>query len=146
MPAASVGKKIRVVNLTPYQFFRNLSITETGGIMIQEYRFGKMVIDGATYDQDLIIAGSEVLPNWWREKGHNLVVKDIEKVIDTHKPDILVVGKGQFGMMSISDEVYQYLHDQGIELIHKKTGKAVQIFNKYYSQEKNVIGAFHLTC
>ncbi|HKL37247.1 MAG TPA: MTH938/NDUFAF3 family protein [Bacteroidales bacterium] len=114
--------------------------------MIQEYRFGKMVIDGKPYDQDLIIADGEVLSNWWREKGHNLLVKDIEKVLNTHNPDIIVVGKGQFGMMGISDEVKKHLHNQGIELIHKKTGKAVQIFNKYYNEGKKVIGAFHLTC
>jgi len=114
--------------------------------MIQEYRFGKMVIDGQTYDKDLIIASGEVIPNWWRKKGHNLQVADIEKVVDQHQPEMIVVGKGQFGMMSISDELRQFLHDKGIELVDKKTGKAVQIFNMNFNQGKNVIGAFHLTC
>ena len=114
--------------------------------MIQEYRFGKMVIGGATYEQDLIIAGGEVIPNWWRKKGHNFQMSDIEKVMNNHQPEILVVGKGQFGMLTVSDEVQNYMHQHEIELIHKKTGKAVQIFNKYYHQGKNVIGAFHLTC
>src|SRR6056297_4161097 len=114
--------------------------------MIQEYRFGKMVIDGQTYDKDLIIASGEVIPNGWRKKGHNLQVADIEKVVDQHQPEMIVVGKGQFGMMSISDELRQFLHDKGIELVDKKTGKAVQIFNMNFNQGKNVIGAFHLTC
>lgn len=114
--------------------------------MIQEYRFGKMVIDGDSYDKDLIIAAGEVIPNWWRNKGHNLEVADIEKVVEQHQPEMVVVGKGQFGMMSISDEVRQFLNGQGIELVDKKTGKAVQIYNKNFSEGKNVIGAFHLTC
>jgi len=114
--------------------------------MIQEYRFGKMVIDGEAYDKDLIIAGGEVLPNWWRNKGHNLQIADIEREVDQHQPEALVIGKGQFGMMTISNEVRQFLHDRDIELIDKKTGKAVQIFNKYFNQGKQVMGAFHLTC
>ena len=114
--------------------------------MIQEYRFGKMVIDGETYDKDLIIASGKVIPNWWRNKGHNLQLADIDKVLEQHQPEILVVGKGQFGMMTISDEVRQFLHDQGIELVDKKTGKAVQIYNKHFNEGKKVIGAFHLTC
>jgi len=114
--------------------------------MIQEYRFGKMVIEGEAYDKDLIIAGGKVIPNWWRNKGHNLQMSDIQNVVEQNKPDILVVGKGQFGMMTISDEVRQFLHKQGIELIDKKTGKAVQIYNKNIHEGRNVVGAFHLTC
>lgn len=114
--------------------------------MIQEYRFGKMVIDGEAYDKDLIIAGGKVMPNWWRNKGHSLQVTDIKSELDQHQPDTLVVGKGQFGMMTLSNEVRRFLHDRGIELIDKKTGKAVQIFNDYFNQGKNVMGAFHLTC
>jgi hypothetical protein len=114
--------------------------------MIQEYSFGKMVIEGETYDKDLIIAGGEVIPNWWRNKGHNLQLSDIKNVLNEHQPEVLVVGKGQFGMMNISTEIKEYLSEHNIELIHKKTGTAVQFFNKHYNEGKNVVGAFHLTC
>jgi hypothetical protein len=114
--------------------------------MIQEYGFGKMVIDGKTYDQDLIITKEKVIPNWWRKSGHQLRLEDIKEVLENQEPEILVIGKGQFGMMSISKDLTDYLHQNNISLQHKKTGKAVQIFNKYYNQEYNVVGAFHLTC
>ena len=114
--------------------------------MIQEYGFGKMVINGETYEQDLIITHDGVIPNWWRKKGHQLQIEDIREVIDKHKPEILVVGKGQFDMLSISEDVMNYLHELNISLQHKKTGKAVQIFNKLYHEGKHVMGAFHLTC
>jgi hypothetical protein len=71
---------------------------------------------------------------------------DLKETLDSYKPDILVVGKGQFGMMSIDDDISNYLHENNISLQHKKTGKAVQIFNKLYHEGKNVMGAFHLTC
>ncbi|MFP4622080.1 MAG: Mth938-like domain-containing protein [Bacteroidales bacterium] len=114
--------------------------------MIQEYGFGKMVIDGETYKQDLIITRDGVIPEWWRNKGHQLQLDDLKEVLETHKPDILVVGKGQFGMMSIEQDITDYLHEKNISLEHKKTGKAVQIFNKLFNEGKNVVGAFHLTC
>jgi hypothetical protein len=114
--------------------------------MIQEYGFGKMVINGETYKKDLIVTMDEIIPNWWRNKGHHLQLADIKEVLENHKPDVLVVGKGQFGMMDIDHDVSEYLHENHISLQHKKTGKAVQIFNKLYHQGKNVVGAFHLTC
>lgn len=114
--------------------------------MIQEYGFGKMVINGETYEQDLIITPQQVIPDWWREKVHHLHLNDIRKVLENQKPDVLVVGKGQFGMLSIGNEVIEYIHEHNISLQHKKTGKAAQIFNKLYHEGKNVVGAFHLTC
>ena len=114
--------------------------------MIQEYGFGKMVINGETYEQDLIITKERVIPDWWRKKGHQLHLEDLKEILENHKPDILVVGKGQFGMMSIEHDITDYLHENNISLQHKKTGKAVQIFNKLYHEGKNVVGAFHLTC
>ncbi len=114
--------------------------------MIQEYGFGKMVVNGETYEQDLIITREEIIPDWWRDKGHHLQLNDLKEVLENHKPDILVVGKGQFGMMSIDDDISNYLYENNISLQHKKTGKAVQIFNKLFHEGKNVMGAFHLTC
>lgn len=114
--------------------------------MIQEYGFGRMVINGKTYEQDVIITQDKVIPDWWREKGHQLQLEDLKEILEDHEPEILVVGKGQFGMMTIGRDITDYLHKKNISLQHKKTGKAVQIFNKLYHEGRNVIGAFHLTC
>ncbi|MFO8235730.1 MAG: MTH938/NDUFAF3 family protein [Bacteroidales bacterium] len=114
--------------------------------MIEEYKFGKMVVDGETYEKDLIIAKDKVFANWWREKGHQLQLKDIRQVLEDKKPEALIVGKGKFGMMKISDDLKKYLQKNNIELYEKESGKATQEFNKKYNAGKNVVGAFHLTC
>ncbi|MFP4448771.1 MAG: Mth938-like domain-containing protein [Bacteroidales bacterium] len=114
--------------------------------MIEEYKFGKMVIDGETYDKDLIITKDGVLSNWWRDKGHRLQLKDIKNVLEDKKPEMLIVGTGKFGMMKISDEVKDYLQKEQIELYEKESGKSTQEFNKQYHAGRNVVGAFHLTC
>jgi hypothetical protein len=114
--------------------------------MIDEYKFGKMVVDGETHDKDLIITKNKIIPNWWRDKGHKLKLQDIKEVLEECKPDVLVVGKGKFGMMSVSDDLRNYLEEHEIEIYEKESGKATQEFNRRLNKGDNVVGAFHLTC
>ena len=113
--------------------------------MIDSYSFGKMVVDGTSYDKDLIIRPNSVEPNWWRKEGHALHVEDIRQVIEEDKPEILVMGTGKFGIVKIADETRDFLKSKNVELIALKTDKAVKIYNEL-SASGNVVGAFHLTC
>jgi hypothetical protein len=61
------------------------------------------------------------------------------------KPEILVVGKGCYGLVKILPETEKILQTEGIRLIAEKTGKAYKIFNEL-SKSSRVVGAFHLTC
>ena len=114
--------------------------------MIEEYKFGKMVINGESYEKDLIITKEKVIPNWWRDKGHQLQLQDIKEVLEEQNPEMLIVGKGKFGMMNVAEEVISYLQENNIDFYEKESGKATQEFNKRYHEGKNVVGAFHLTC
>jgi hypothetical protein len=114
--------------------------------MIDEYKFGKMVVNGETHEKDLIITKEKVIPNWWRDKGHKLQLEDIQQVLEEYKPEVLVVGKGKFGMMKVAKEVNQYLEENQIRLYEKESGKATQEFNRLLQNDVNVVGAFHLTC
>ncbi len=113
--------------------------------MISEYKFGKMVIDGQTYFHDLIVTPDEVLPEWWRKESHRLAIEDIQPVITSKRPEILIVGTGKFGMMKIPEETLLWLQKEGIELVAQRTTMAVRLFNEI-SRSKRVVGAFHLTC
>jgi hypothetical protein len=112
--------------------------------MIESYAFGRMDVDGRTYTSDLIIFPDRVNDSWWRKYGHNLCLEDIEDVLK-EKPEVLVIGTGFYGIMSVEKEVKSHLQSQGIELIIAKTEKAVQSFNESASKKKTA-GAFHLTC
>ncbi|MBD3415425.1 MAG: hypothetical protein GF421_13490 [Candidatus Aminicenantes bacterium] len=112
--------------------------------MIDSYKFGKMVIDGKSYTNDLIIGPDSIQSHWWRETGHVLSLKDIQKTLDK-KPELLIVGTGFMGLMNVDSEVKEYAKQKGIELIIQKSKKAVQTFNEKQSQGR-VFGAFHLTC
>jgi len=112
--------------------------------VIDDYSFGRMVIDGKTYTSDVIVFPDHVQSSWWREEGHRLSLKDIEDVL-VSRPEVLVVGTGSFGAMKVPAAVSGGIKEQGIELIVEKTAVAVRTYNQL-SSGKRVIGAFHLTC
>jgi hypothetical protein len=114
-------------------------------VRIEEYSFGRMVIDGKEYRADLLVNGEKVRPNWWRKEGHRLQLDDVKNVIDETGPEVLIVGRGKFGMMRVSEELERFLAERGIELRAAPTALAVEEFNRLVGTRK-VLGAFHLTC
>jgi hypothetical protein len=92
----------------------------------------------------VIIYPDRVNPSWWRKEGHYLQKEDLSGVIAA-KPDILIVGTGNMGVMQVLESTVTFLQRQGIEVHVAKTAKAVELFNSMTS-DKKVIGAFHLTC
>lgn len=113
-------------------------------MQIDHYSFGKIVIDGKTYTSDVIIYPDRVDPSWWRQEGHVLQKADLKGIVAA-KPDILIVGIGNEGLMHVPEGTVSFLVSHGITVQIEKTGKAVELFNNQPS-DKRVIGAFHLTC
>ena len=112
--------------------------------MIDSYTFGKIVIDGNTYNSDVIIFPDRVDASWWRKEGHKLHIEDITEIIQ-EKPEVLVVGTGNTGLMRVLPETKRYIESKGLELVIEKTEEACKIFNEL-SKSKRVIAALHLTC
>jgi hypothetical protein len=112
---------------------------------IDQYTFGKIVIDGKTYTSDVILYPEKVDPSWWRKEGHRLQLADLENVI-CKKPDILIIGTGNVGAMDVPRETLSFLRSQGIDVRVARTGKAVEIFNNSQGENKKVVAALHLTC
>lgn len=113
--------------------------------MIEQYAFGKIVINGHAYHSDVIIFEEQVRSDWWRKTGHELSVIDVEPAVEEYDPTAMVVGTGKFGMMKILPETKTFLHSRQIRLFAQKTGQAWNTFNELLNSEK-VLGAFHLTC
>ncbi|MBT8763132.1 hypothetical protein KFV02_04220 [Desulfohalobiaceae bacterium Ax17] len=113
--------------------------------MIEKYSFGEMVVAGKKYTTDLKIIKGQVVPNWWRKKGHRVFLEDIEDIIQAN-PQIIVIGKGKPGLLQVDDSLKKFLEKQGISLIEQKTAQALQTFNELYQQKEPVAAGFHLTC
>lgn len=114
-------------------------------MMIENFSFGNIVVNGITYTNDIKIIQGKVIPIWWRKSGHQVNIDDIQDIIDA-KPDILVLGKGKPGMMKSTLSLCDFLKQNDMDLIEEKTSKAIKTFNRLFKQGRNVCAGFHLTC
>ncbi|NIS82285.1 MAG: hypothetical protein GTO14_19235 [Anaerolineales bacterium] len=102
------------------------------------------MIDGNTYQRDLIILPDRVLPNWWRLEGHSLANEDLQQALPG-PPDVLVIGTGVFSRMNVPEEVHRDVEKAGVEVMVLPTKEACESYNRL-REEKFVVAALHLTC
>jgi len=121
-------------------------------IMIEEYKFGFIKINGSEYDYDVEVRWTnEILPLVFKER-HKIDGKEVRRAI-SQKPDTIVIGTGESGLAEVTEEAQEEIKKNGIKLVIDKTEEAVKTFNvlKEDSEEEEgkqekVIGLFHLTC
>ena len=110
---------------------------------VDDYSFGRIVIDGREYTKDVIVLPERVVPNWWRKDGHSLVLEDLADVMD-ELPPRLVVGRGAQGRLQPDRDTVRKLEEKGIEVEVLDTGDAVR---RYLEMDpKQTAAALHLTC
>ncbi len=112
--------------------------------MIDSYSFGKIVIDKKEYTKDVIIFPDRIKDNWWRKKGHELHIEDVNEIFQ-EALEILIVGTGKFGMVKVLPETVNRIESAKIDLIIENTENACKIYNEL-SKNKKVAAALHLTC
>jgi hypothetical protein len=112
--------------------------------VIEAYQFGEITISGRNYHNDVIVYPDHVDSKWWRKQGHALDIDDIKDVLAA-KPDVIIVGTGQPGMMRVSEETRDKIRDLRIEMIVAPTEKACKEYNRIAS-EKKAVACLHLTC
>ncbi len=113
--------------------------------MIEDYSFGRVVVDGKTYRSDvLVFPDGTVKDAWRRSSGHRLELSDIEELIaDT--PGIIVAGTGRPGLMRPDDDLASLLAEKGIEFEAMPTSKACARYNEL-SQKSKAAACLHLIC
>lgn len=112
---------------------------------IEDYRFGRIRIDGTEYTSDVIIHPDRIDDEWWRDEGHRLAIDDLSEVL-AEPPDALVIGTGKFGRMKVPEGTLEELRAARIDVKVARTGKAVQLFNNLEGGQNRVAAALHLTC
>ena len=120
--------------------------------MIDEYRFGLIIIDGKNYDYDVEVRWTGEILKWWRKQSHVIDVDDVKRALEA-KPETIVIGKGESGMAEVTEAMEKEVKSRGIELIVDQTEQAVKTFNiiaenspEEEGVQNKVIGLFHLTC
>ena len=112
---------------------------------IEDYHFGRIVIDGRPYTSDVIVFPDRVNDGWWRNEGHELSPADLWQVVQ-EEPKVLVVGTGKSGLMRVLSKTEDYLEQQGVKLMVERTAQACQTFNRLSRSGEKVVAALHLTC
>jgi len=112
---------------------------------IDAYQFGSITIDGREYIQDVIIFPDHVQASWWRREGHYLHLEDLEAVLQS-PPPLLIIGRGFSGAMTVPGELVQELQARGIEVHVEKSREATELYNQLAPANPNLVAALHLTC
>jgi len=114
---------------------------------IERYRFGSIMIDGATYGADILILPDGACLEWQREASHEVSPADLWE-LERHPPlpATLVIGVGVAGRLHVSPEARAWLTEKGIALREAPTGEAVALYNALIGQGERVAAALHLTC
>jgi hypothetical protein len=110
---------------------------------IEEYSFGRIVVDGREETRDVIVLPERVVREWWRRDGHGLVLEDLEGVLD-ELPQRLIVGTGAHGRLRPDPETLEALRGRGVEVEVLPTSEAVSRYEALDPAE--TAAALHLTC
>lgn len=117
--------------------------------MIEGVKFGAITVNGKTYGHDIVIYPSGRIERRKKEiskRKHDTSHKlDPEELTEYLREDfdVLVVGTGMYGMLSLLPESRALVGNR--EIIEKPTRDAAELFNEL-RKEKRVLGVFHITC
>lgn len=115
--------------------------------MIEEYKFGSIIIEGKTYVYDVEVRWAGEVLKWRRKESHVIDVEDIKRAVEQN-PDTIVIGTGESGIAKVTEEAKKFIQEKSIKLVVDKTEEAAKTFNVIIEEGKQnkVIGLFHLTC
>ena len=118
--------------------------------------FGSITISRTKYSHDVYLFISEPRirkrdkSHSKRIQGHKELSKfELEQLIN-EKPEILIIGTGQSGVLPLSEDTQLWLQDavkqNHIELIRDITPEVLEKANSALGSKKKVVGIFHTTC
>jgi hypothetical protein len=110
---------------------------------LDDYSFGRLVVDGDEETRDMIVLPGRVIRNWRRRDGHGLVLEDLDEVLD-ELPPRLVVGTGAYGRMEPDPKTLESLAERGVDVEVLRTAEAVRRYGEL--NPAATAAALHLTC
>jgi hypothetical protein len=114
-------------------------------VRVDSTEFGSIVIDGKKYEHDVIVDWNGKVEKGWLKTRH-LVDKEEFEEFRKRKPEIILIGSGQYGDCEVSDSFVELAENENIEVIVKDTPEAIEKFNELVKEGKKVLAYFHVTC
>jgi hypothetical protein len=110
---------------------------------LENYTFGRILVDGEEQTRDLIVLPGRVVTGWWRRDGHSLAMEDLDEVLD-ELPERLILGCGHDGRLRPPAAVIEELERRGIAVEALHTCDAVRRYGELDAER--TAAALHLTC
>jgi polyphosphate kinase 2 (PPK2 family) len=117
---------------------------ETPLPMIEGFEFGRLEIDGETYDSDVIVFPDGTVETFRPKDEHILRRRDVERILQ-FEPDAVVIGLGTVGNLEVRRKLEKRLQKAGVEVLAYKTGKALATYRELRGQRR-VAAILHITC
>ncbi len=114
-------------------------------LTLSDYSFGCGVAGETRYTSDLIVFEDEMHAPWVRQAGHSLATEDLQWVL-ARKPEVIIVGTGAYGVLTVPQKLIDELSAQGIKLAALRTAAAVEEYNERAQEGERVAACLHLTC
>lgn len=107
--------------------------------------FGSVAIGGKIW-KDVIVVGEEVIDRYYLGdiESHTISKKELDKLLEG-KPEVIIIGTGQSGVLEVPKEIVRAIRQRSIELIVMETPDAIQEYNEL-SKTKRVNALIHTTC
>lgn len=137
MPAIGKGGKKKKRAESP-------KLSETPLPMIGRFEFGTIVIDGQSYESDMIIFPDGTVEQWQHKDEHVLRPRDVDKIISAG-PEVVIIGLGTVGNLKVRPKAEKRLQQAGIEVMAYRTNKACETYRELRNQRK-VAAILHITC
>jgi hypothetical protein len=117
---------------------------------INSTEFGSITIDDKKYDQVLIVGEKVEEREYDKLKdffgtSHKIGEWELLELFN-EKPEIIIIGTGQSGALTVDEKVINTIKEKGIELIIVKTPEAIISYNKKIQEGKKVNSLIHTTC
>ncbi len=119
---------------------------------IEKTKFGSITIDSKTYNYDIYINIDGTITKRKKElskpisKGHTVLGPEELKFLLDQKPETLVIGKGQRGILPMPKESKQILETTKAIIIMDKTPVVIHLLNSLLEKKAKVVAILHLTC
>ncbi|HUT81650.1 MAG TPA: MTH938/NDUFAF3 family protein [Candidatus Bathyarchaeia archaeon] len=119
---------------------------------IENTKFGSITIDGKIYKYDIYINTDGTIIKRKKElskpisKGHTVLGPEELNLILKQKPETLVIGQGQRGILPMPEESKLILEKTRTIIIIDKTPVVIHLLNSLFEKKANVAAILHITC
>ncbi|GAB4372982.1 MAG: Mth938-like domain-containing protein [Calditrichia bacterium] len=117
--------------------------------IVQRTSFGSITIEGRDYHHDVIIrpngevqARKKSLSEKVFGTSHILSLEEAQATFE-NGVELLIIGSGQYGQLTLSQEAAEYFKKRNCQVILKPTPEAIRLWNQAGDK---TMALFHLTC